>query len=97
MEDREGPRRMVSVWPALNPVNFFIWSHLENEAYSKKHRSVDSLEENKLKVSEEMSVKYVRATLDAFHIVWRLVFVSEEVVFGSDHAIVFENMLAKVC
>ncbi|VDO22202.1 unnamed protein product [Haemonchus placei] len=59
-----------SEWPAcspdLNPMDYSVWAVLEAEACSKPHRSVDSLEKALEKTWGKLSVRYLRATVDAF-------------------------------
>ncbi|XGW34667.1 hypothetical protein V3C99_018561 [Haemonchus contortus] len=57
-------------WPArspdLNPMDYSVWAVLEAEARSKPHRSLDSLKRALEKVLDKLSVRYLRATVDAF-------------------------------
>lgn len=50
--------------PDLNPLDYKIWQHLEQEACSKPHRNLESLKASIVKAAAQIDIEVVRAAID---------------------------------
>ncbi len=52
--------------PDLNPLNYSIWGFLESRVNAKRHSSVESLKITLKKEWANLSMKYIRTTIDSW-------------------------------
>ena len=51
--------------PDLNPLDFSVWSWLEEEACNKNHKSLKALKKSWIKTWAKMSQSYLRVTCES--------------------------------
>ena len=64
------PKRQIGEWPPnspdLNPLDYAIWSILEEKACSKPHPTVESLKRALIKAWDEITIEMLENIVDNF-------------------------------